>query len=108
MLTGIRLKEKVKLFEKKMKGPAHAIRLAIIYTLAHGELPLHEIVSDVDAPQNLVSHHMAILEKSGWVGKRTAGREVYYHLIDRGFFALTRMLVDTPYYHQTLLKRLKG
>jgi len=107
MLTGIRLKEKVRLFEKKMKGPAHEIRLAIIYTLAHGELPLHEIVLDVDEAQNLVSHHMNILEKSGWVAKREEGREVYYHLIDRGFFELMRMLVDTPYYHQILLKRLK-
>jgi len=107
MLTGIRLKEKVRLFEKKMKGPSHPIRLAIIYTLAYGELPLHEIVADVDEAQNLVSHHMKLLEKSGWVGKRLAGREVYYHLIDRGFFELMRMLVDTPYYHQTLLKRLK-
>jgi DNA-binding transcriptional ArsR family regulator len=67
MLTGIRLKEKARLFEKKMKGPAHEVRLAIMYTLAHGELPLHEIVANVDEPQNLVSHHMKILEKSGWV-----------------------------------------
>jgi len=107
MLTGVRLKEKTRLFEKKMKGPAHEIRLSIIYILAHGELPLHEIVLDIDKPQNLVSHHMAVLEKSGWVGKRTEGREVYYHLIDRGFFELSRMVVDTPFYHQTLLKRLK-
>jgi len=107
MLTGVRLKEKARLFEKKMRGPAHTIRLSIIYILAHGELPLHEIVLDIDKPQNLISHHMAILEKSGWVGKRTEGREVYYHLIDRGFFELHRMLVDTPFYHQTLMKRLK-
>lgn len=107
MLTGVRLKERVRLFEKKMKGPAHALRLSILYLLAYGELPLHELVLDIDRPQNLVSHHLSILEKSGWVGKRKAGRETYYHLIDRGFFELHRMLVDTPFYHQILLKRLK-
>ncbi len=107
MLTGVRLKEKARMFEKKMQGPAHTIRLSIIYLLAHGELPLHEIVLDIDKPQNLVSHHMKVLEKSGWVGKRVDGREVYYRLIDRGFFELTRLLVDTPFYHTTLMKRLK-
>lgn len=107
MLTGVRLKEKARMFEKKMRGPAHTIRLSIIYLLAHGELPLHEIVLDIDKPQNLVSHHIKVLVSSGWVGKRIEGREVYYRLIDRGFFELTRLVVDTSFYHNTLMKRLK-
>jgi DNA-binding transcriptional ArsR family regulator len=107
MVTGIRLKEKVKPFTKKMQALGHEHRLGILYLLAYGELPLHELVMDLDQPENLVSHHIKILEQTGWVGKRRDGREVYYHLAQRGFFELFRMLAETPFYRTVLLERLK-
>lgn len=106
-MTGIRLKEKVTPFGKKMRAIAHELRLAILYLLAHGELPLHEIVLDVDEPENLVAHHIKLLAETGWVGKRKEGRETYYFIKERGFFELFRMLVDTPFYHTILMRRLK-
>jgi len=107
MLTGYKLKEKVNLFAPKMAAVGHRYRLAILYLLAHGELPLHEIVADIDQPQNLVAHHIAILLKNGWVGKRKERRETYYFLKDHAFFELFRMLVDTPFYRNVILRRLK-
>ena len=107
MITGIRLKEKIQPFGKRMRGLGHDCRLSILYTLAFGELPLHEIVLDVDKPENLVAHHIGILIKSGWVGKRKVGREVFYRLNERAFFELFRLFTDTPFFHQTLSKRLK-
>lgn len=106
MITGIRLHEKIKPFGKRMHGIAHEHRLAILYTLAYGELPLHDIVLDVDRPENLVAHHIDVLMKSGWVTKRKKGREVFYRLNEHGFFELFRLFVDTPFYHETLKKRL--
>ncbi len=107
MFTGVRLKEKVKFCGIRMRGIAHNHRLAIAYILAHGELPLHEIVLNVDLPENLVAHHIGIMERTGWVMKRKSGREVYYRLIDRGFFTLMQLVVESPFYRETLMKRLK-
>jgi len=106
MLTGVRLKERTKLFLKKMQGPADTIRLSILYILAYGELPLHEIVANIDKPQSLVAHHILFLEKTGWVSKRKAGRETYYRVNDRYFFELIRFVSDSPLYREKLAKKL--
>ena len=107
MLTGIRLKEKTRLFAPKMEALAHPHRLAILHILAYGELPLHEIVANLDEAENLVSHHIKKLLTTGWVGKRIEGRQTYYFMKERGFFELFRMLVETPFYRNTLTKQLK-
>lgn len=107
MLTGIRLKEKMRLFAPKMHALGHPHRLAILHILAHGELPLHEIVSNLDEKENLVSHHIKKLLNAGWVWKRIEGRQTYYVLKERGFFELFRMLVETPFYRTILSKQLK-
>lgn len=107
MLTGIRLKEKTRIFALKMQALGHAHRLAILHVLAYGELPLHEIVGNLDEAENLVSHHIKKLLTTGWVGKRVEGRQTYYFLKERGFFELFRMLVETPFYRTTLSKQLK-
>lgn len=107
MLTGIRLKEKTRLFAPKMGALAHPHRLAILHILAYGELPLHDIVANLDEAENLVSHHIKKLLTTGWVGKRIEGRQTYYFMKERGFFELFRMLVETPFYRNTLTKQLK-
>jgi DNA-binding transcriptional ArsR family regulator len=107
MLTGIRLKEKTRLFAPKMQALAHPHRLAILHILAYGELPLHAIVANLDEAENLVSHHIKKLLITGWVGKRIEGRQTYYFIKERGFFELFRMLVETPFYRNTLMKQLK-
>ena len=107
MLTGIRLKEKTKLFTPKMEALAHPHRLGILHILAYGELPLHEIVANLDEKENLVSHHIKKLLITGWVGKRAEGRQTYYFLKERGFFELFRMLIETPFYRNILTKQLK-
>ena len=107
MLTGIRLKEKTKIFAPKMEALAHPHRLGILYILAYGELPLHEIVNNIDEPENLISHHIKKLFETGWVGKRSEGRQTYYFLKEKGFFELFRMLIETPFYRNILTKQLK-
>jgi ArsR family transcriptional regulator len=107
MLTGYKLKEKTKLFSVKMQALAHPHRLAVLHILAYGELPLHEIVENLDEPENLVSHHIKKLLGSGWVGNRKEGRQTYYFLKEKGFFELFRMVSETPYYRNVILKRIK-
>lgn len=107
MLTGYKLREKVTLFSPKFQAIAHPHRLAILHLLSYGELPLHEIVSSIDLPQNLISHHIKQLEQTNWIDKRKEGKETFYILKDRNFFELFRMIIESPFYRNILIKRFK-
>jgi DNA-binding transcriptional ArsR family regulator len=107
MITGIRLKEKVKPFAKKMQGIAHPIRLSILYLLAFKDYPLHEIAENLDHPPNLVSHHMKTLLSSGWVEKKKWSRYMYYHIKHRMLFDWYRLFFGTPLEKEVISKKLQ-
>jgi len=104
MLTGIRLKEKVKQYAKHMRGIAHGHRLGIIYLLAHQPMEVRDITSNIDLAENLVSHHLKQMYQSGWVVKTRVGRRVTYKLNEKAFFELNRFLTDTPFQRSILAK----
>jgi len=106
MVTGVRLKERVKPFAKRMEGIAHPIRLSILYILAFKEYPLHEIAENLDYKPNLVSHHLTILQSSGWVEKKKWKQYVYYHLKHRVLFDWYRLFNETPLAKEVIAKKL--
>ena len=106
MITGVRLKEKVKPFAKRMEGIAHPIRLSILYLLAYKDFPLHEIAENLDYPQNLVSHHLKTLSSAGWVVKKKWKQYVYYHLKTRVLFDWYRLFSGTPLEKEVISKKL--
>lgn len=57
-------------------------RLIIINELRHGERTVSELVQLLEAPQAVVSRHLAILRDRGVVNFRRAGTHVYYRLTD--------------------------
>ena len=57
-------------------------RLIIINELRHGEKTVSELVQILQAPQAVVSRHLAILRDRGVVNFRRAGTSVYYRLAD--------------------------
>jgi DNA-binding transcriptional ArsR family regulator len=107
MITGVRLKEKVKPFAKRMEGIAHPIRLSILYLLAYKDFPLHEIAENLDYPQNLVSHHLGTLLSAGWVVKKKWKQYVYYHLKTRVLFDWYRLFSGTPLEKEVINKKLQ-
>ncbi len=104
MLTGGRLKEKSKLFAKRMKALAHPHRLAIIYLLANDPMWVRDLVDHLNIPQNLIAHHLKQMYLAGWVLKTKEGRHVTYRLNDKAFFELNRFLADTPFERDVLSK----
>ena len=104
MLSGTRLKEKVKPFTKRMKGIAHTHRLAILYLLAHEPMEVRDITDNVGVAENLVAHHLKQMYLAGWVLKTKQGRNVTYRLNEKAFFELNRMIADTPFDRQVLSK----
>ena len=57
-------------------------RLIIINELRHGERTVSELVQLLEAPQAVVSRHLAILRDRGVVNFRRAGTRIYYRLTD--------------------------
>ncbi len=53
-------------------------RLRILCLLRHGELCVCEIWQHLDLPQNLASHHLAVLKKLKLITSRREGLRIYY------------------------------
>lgn len=105
MLTGYRLKERVKPYAVKQGALAHPIRLSILYLLSHGPMVAHEIVTCLDYKENLVSHHVKILLRAAWITKEKKGKNVVYSLKERQLFTFYRLFDDTPLYHSVISKK---
>jgi len=107
MITGYRLKERVKPYAERQEAIAHPIRLSILHILAHGPMVMHEIAKNVDYKENLVAHHLHTLLKAGWITKEKKGRNVVYAFKERQLFSFYRLFEDTPLYREVIEKRLK-
>jgi DNA-binding transcriptional ArsR family regulator len=57
-------------------------RLMIISELREGEKSVGELVDNINAPQAVVSRHLAILRQKGVVETRRDGVSIYYRLAD--------------------------
>jgi len=97
MATGIRLKEKTKPIGKKLEGIAHPHRVAILYLLSHQPFPMHEITENLDIAPNLVSHHLDILIKTGWIQKTKSRKTVTYQLKRRTCTEIKKFFEETPF-----------
>ena len=109
MLTGVRLKEKVKPLAKKIQAAAHPHRLAILYLLAHDSMWPRDFVDALGLAESLVAHHLKQLYRNGWVTKSRIGKHVTYQLKSEAFGEVTKLFVDTPLGRQlSALQHPKG
>ncbi len=76
--------KQVKKAAKLLKTISEASRLRIICMLTGGELCVCELVENLNSPQNLVSHHLGVLKKSGLINNKRKGQRVYYSLTKEG------------------------
>lgn len=56
------------------------IRLRIISAVCHGEKNVSELLAEIDTTQPNMSQHLSMLYRSGVLGKRREGTQVYYRL----------------------------
>jgi len=100
MVTGNRLKEKIRPFAQKLRGVAHAHRLAIVYLLAHDPKEVWEVVEALGIGQNLAAHHLKYMKQTGWVKRTRIGKHVTYELEEKAFAEFQKFLADTPFFRQ--------
>ena len=77
-------------------------RLIIINELRHGEKSVGELVAALQAPQAVVSRHLAILRHRGVVRARREGASVYYSLIS------LKIIDACDIVHELLLDQMKN
>ena len=58
-------------------------RLHMLALLARGERCVCDVEAALGLPQNLVSHHLAVLKRDGLVRDRRDGKWVYYRIDPR-------------------------
>lgn len=71
-----------------LKALGNPIRLDILKCLVLGERCVCVLFEKLKLPQNLVSHHLAILRKNGFIKARKDGKWVHYSLNPMRFVQL--------------------
>lgn len=63
-----------------LKPVSEPNRLKILCLLKNGSLCVCQIIEALKLPQNLVSHHLAVLKKNNLISSKREGVKIYYQL----------------------------
>jgi DNA-binding transcriptional ArsR family regulator len=80
--------ELVELIARRFRVMGEPMRIKLLDQLRQGEASVNELSEALDASQQNVSKHLAVLAEVGILGRRKAGTHVYYRIVDEGVFAL--------------------
>ena len=83
--------EKVADLFRLMSAP---MRLRIISALCDGEKNVGELLAEIDTTQPNMSQHLNTLYQAGVLGKRRAGVQIYYRIIDDRVVTLCRTVCE--------------
>lgn len=96
MLSGKRLLKTIAPYTVKWAALAHPYRLAILYLLGHDELWMKDLVLRLNLKQNLLAHHLKILQQAGWIIKAKEGSHSLYRLNAKEVKNLPPVIKETP------------
>ena len=78
----------VELIARRFRVLGEPMRIRLLDRLREGEASVNELSEALDASQQNVSKHLAVLAEVGILGRRKEGTYVYYRIVDDGVFAL--------------------
>ena len=78
----------VELIARRFRVLGEPMRVRLLDRLRDGEATVGELADALDAGQQNVSKHLAVLSDAGVLGRRKEGNHVYYRIVDEGVFAL--------------------
>jgi len=78
----------VELIARRFRVLGEPMRIKLLDQLREGEASVNELSEVLDASQQNVSKHLAVLADVGILGRRKVGTHVYYRIADDGVFAL--------------------
>jgi DNA-binding transcriptional ArsR family regulator len=80
--------ELVELIARRFRVIGEPMRIKLLDQLRQGEASVNQLSEALDASQQNVSKHLAVLAEVGILGRRKEGTHVYYRIVDEGVFAL--------------------
>lgn len=78
----------VELIARRFRVLGEPMRIKLVDRLREGEASVNELSEALDASQQNVSKHLAVLSEVGILGRRKEGTYVYYRIVDEGVLAL--------------------
>jgi DNA-binding transcriptional ArsR family regulator len=78
----------VELIARRFRVIGEPMRIRLLDRLRDGEASVTELADALDASQQNVSKHLAVMADVGIVGRRKERNHVYYRIVDKGVFAL--------------------
>jgi DNA-binding transcriptional ArsR family regulator len=78
----------VELIARRFRVLGEPMRIRLLDQLRDGEATVGELSEALDASQQNVSKHLAVLSDVAILGRRKEGNYVYYRIIDEGVFTL--------------------
>jgi DNA-binding transcriptional ArsR family regulator len=76
------------LIARRFRAIGEPMRIRLLDRLRDGERTVNELAEQLDASQQNVSKHLAVLADVGILGRRKDGNRVYYRIVDEGVFGL--------------------
>ena len=80
------------LIARRFRVLGEASRIRLLDELRDGERSVNELAARVDAGQQNVSKHLAVLADAGILARRKDGNHVYYRIVDDGVLGLCRQV----------------
>jgi DNA-binding transcriptional ArsR family regulator len=78
----------VELIARRFRALGEPLRVRLVDALREHEATVNELAEAVDASQQNVSKHLAVLADVGVLGRRKEGNRVYYRIADEGVLDL--------------------
>jgi DNA-binding transcriptional ArsR family regulator len=78
----------VELIARRFRALGEPLRVRLVDALREHEATVNELAEAVDASQQNVSKHLAVLADTGVLGRRKEGNRVYYRIADEGVLDL--------------------
>ena len=78
----------VELIARRFRVLGEPMRIRLLDHLREGEATVGELSEALEASQQNISKHLAVLTDAGVLGRRKEGTHVYYRIADEGVFTL--------------------
>jgi DNA-binding transcriptional ArsR family regulator len=96
------------LIARRFRALGDPLRVRLLDELQDDELTVNALAARLDAGQQNVSKHLAVLADAGMVARRKEGTHVYYRIADEGVFALCEQICGSLQTQLATLAALVG
>lgn len=96
------------LIARRFRAIGEPLRVRLLDLLRDGELSVNELAEQLDAGQQNVSKHLAVLTDAGMLARRKHGNHVYYRIADESVFALCEQVCGSLHSQLSTLAALVG